>query len=101
METKILNKAIRTLEKFRETVRKAEGFDGHERPDLNEMKMMLTMNDGMAFVFELQKDEGEEDGLKSIFAILKEDEEGNLHPVSIQAFGEEAEDDALEQVLLN
>ena len=91
MEDEILKKAIETLEKFGH----AFGTRTDESNNVTEYKMMITVDDGTSFIFEMEYDkEGE---LESKFMVLQEDEEGNRVPVSL----DQEDSDEIPNMLLN
>ena len=91
MEDEIFKKAIETLEKFGH----AFGTRTDESNNVVEYKMMITVDDGTSFIFEMEYDkEGE---LESKFMVLQEDEEGNRVPVSL----DQEDSDEMPNMLLN
>ena len=91
MEDEIFKKAIETLEKFGH----AFGTRTDESNNVVEYKMMITVDDGTSFIFEMEYDkEGE---LESKFMVLQEDEEGNRVPVSL----DQEDSDEIPNMLLN
>ena len=91
MENEIFKKAIETLEKFGH----AFGTKTDESNNVVEYKMMITVDDGTSFIFEMEYDkEGE---LESKFMVLQEDEEGNRVPVSL----DQEDSDEMPNMLLN
>jgi len=57
--------------------------------------MMITVDDGTSFIFEMEYDE--EGELESNFMVLQEDEEGNRVPVSL----DQEDSDEIPNMLLN
>ena len=91
MEDEIFKKAIETLEKFGHAF--GTRTDGSNK--VAEYKMMITVDDGTSFIFEMEYDkEGE---LESKFMVLQEDEEGNRVPVSL----DQEDSDEMPNMLLN
>ena len=91
MEDEILKKAIETLEKFGHAFGTRTEGSNH----VAEYKMMITVDDGTSFIFEMEYDkEGE---LESKFMVLQEDEEGNRVPVSL----DQEDSDEIPNMLLN
>jgi len=91
MEDEILKKAIETLEKFGHAF--GSRTDGSN--NVAEYKMMITVDDGTSFIFEMEYDE--EGELESKFMVLQEDEEGNRVPVSL----DQEDSDEIPNMLLN
>ena len=92
MEDEILKKAIETLEKFGQAF-ETNGDD--KRKYVAEYKMMITADDGTSFIFEMEyNEEGE---LDSKFAVLQEDEDGELVPISL----DQEDSDEIPNILLN
>ena len=92
MEDEILKKAIETLEKFGQAF-ETNGND--KRKYVAEYKMMITADDGTSFIFEMEyNEEGE---LDSKFAVLQEDEDGELVPISL----DQEDSDEIPNILLN
>ena len=92
MEDEILKKAIETLEKFGHAF-ETNGND--KRKYVAEYKMMITADDGTSFIFEMEyNEEGE---LDSKFAVLQEDEDGELVPISL----DQEDSDEIPNILLN
>ena len=91
MEDEIFKKAIETIKKF--------GYAFESRTDgsnkVAEYKMMITVDDGTSFIFEMEYDE--EGELESKFMVLQEDEEGNRVPVSL----DQEDSDEIPNMLLN
>lgn len=92
MEDEILKKAIETLEKFGQAF-ETNGND--KRKYVAEYKMMITADDGTSFIFEMEYDE--EGELVSKFAVLQEDEDGELVPISL----DQEDSDEIPNILLN
>ena len=92
MEDEILKKAIETLEKFGQAF-ETNGND--KRKYVAEYKMMITADDGTSFIFEMEYDE--EGELDSKFAVLQEDEDGELVPISL----DQEDSDEIPNILLN
>ena len=92
MEDEILKKAIETLEKFSQAF-ETNGDD--KRKYVAEYKMMITADDGTSFIFEMEYDE--EGELVSKFAVLQEDEDGELVPISL----DQEDSDEIPNILLN
>ena len=92
MEYEILKKAIETLEKFGQAF-ETNGND--KRKYVAEYKMMITADDGTSFIFEMEYDE--EGELVSKFAVLQEDEDGELVPISL----DQEDSDEIPNILLN
>ena len=92
MEDEILKKAIETLEKFGQAF-ETNGDD--KRKYVAEYKMMITADDGTSFIFEMEYDE--EGELVSKFAVLQEDEDGELVPISL----DQEYSDEIPNILLN
>ena len=92
MEDEILKKAIETLEKFGQAF-ETNGND--KRKYVAEYKMMITADDGTSFIFEMEYDE--EGELESKFAVLQEDEDGELVPISL----DQEDSDEIPNILLN
>ena len=92
MEDEILKKAIETLEKFGQAF-ETNGDD--KRKYVAEYKMMITADDGTSFIFEMEYDE--EGELVSKFAVLQEDEDGELVPISL----DQEDSDEIPNILLN
>ena len=91
MKDEIFKKAIETLEKFGQ----AFGTRTDGSNNVAEYKMMITVDDGTSFIFEMEYDkEGE---LESKFMVLQEDEEGNRVPVSL----DQEDSDDIPNMLLN
>lgn len=91
MKDEIFKKAIETLEKFGHAF--GTRTDGSNK--VAEYKMMITVDDGTSFIFEMEYDkEGE---LESKFMVLQEDEEGNRVPVSL----DQEDSDEMPNMLLN
>ena len=91
MEDEIFKKAIETIEKFGHAF--GSRTDGSN--NVAEYKMMITVDDGTSFIFEMEYDkEGE---LESKFMVLQEDEEGNRVPVSL----DQEDSDEMPNMLLN
>ena len=91
MEDEIFKKAIETIEKFGHAFgSKTEGTN-----QVAEYKMMITVDDGTSFIFEMEYDEDGE--LESKFMVLQEDEEGNRIPVSL----DQEDSDEIPNMLLN
>ena len=91
MENEILKRAIQTIEKFGHAFgSKTEGTN-----QVAEYKMMITVDDGTSFIFEMEYDEDGE--LESKFMVLQEDEEGNRIPVSL----DQEDSDEIPNMLLN
>ena len=91
MKDEILKKAIQTIEKFGHAF--GSRTDGSNK--VAEYKMMITVDDGTSFIFEMEYDkEGE---LESKFMVLQEDEEGNRVPVSL----DQEDSDEMPNMLLN
>ena len=92
MEDEILKKAIETLEKFGQAF---ETSEADNRRHVAEYKMMITVDDGTSFIFEMEHNgEGE---LDSKFAVLQEDEDGDLVPISLDP----DDSDEIPNMLLN
>ena len=91
MEDEILKKAIETIEKFGHAF--GSRTDGSN--NVAEYKMMITVDDGTSFIFEMEYDE--EGELDSKFMVLQEDEEGNRVPVSL----DQEDSDEIPNMLLN
>jgi len=91
MEDEILKKAIETIEKFGH----AFGSRTEGSNNVAEYKMMITVDDGTSFIFEMEYDEKGE--LESNFMVLQEDEEGNRVPVSL----DQEDSDEIPNMLLN
>ena len=92
MEDEILKKAIETLEKFGQAF-ETSGDD--KRKYVAEYKMMITADDGTSFIFEMEyNEEGE---LDSKFAVLQEDEDGELVPITL----DQEDSDEIPNILLN
>ena len=92
MEDEILKKAIETLEKFGQA---CETSGDDKRKYVAEYKMMITADDGTSFIFEMEyNEEGE---LDSKFAVLQEDEDGELVPISL----DQEDSDEIPNILLN
>ena len=91
MEDEILKKAIETIEKFGHAF--GTRTDGSNK--VAEYKMMITVDDGTSFIFEMEYDE--EGELDSRFMVLQEDEEGNRVPVSL----DQEDSDEIPNMLLN
>ena len=92
MEDEILKKAIETLEKFGQAF---ETSGDYKRKYVAEYKMMITADDGTSFIFEMEyNEEGE---LDSKFAVLQEDEDGELVPISL----DQEDSDEIPNILLN
>ena len=91
MEDEILKKAIETIEKFGH----AFGSRTEGSNNVAEYKMMITVDDGTSFIFEMEYDE--EGELESNFMVLQEDEEGNRVPVSL----DQEDSDEIPNMLLN
>ena len=89
---KLLKKAIETLEKFGQAF-ETNGND--KRKYVAEYKMMITADDGTSFIFEMEYDE--EGELVSKFAVLQEDEDGELVPISL----DQEDSDEIPNILLN
>ena len=92
MEDEILKKAIETLEKFGQAF---ETNGNAKRKYVAEYKMMITADDGTSFIFEMEYDE--EGELVSKFAVLQEDEDGELVPISL----DQEDSDEIPNILLN
>ena len=91
MEDEIFKKAIETIKKFGHAF--GSRTDGSN--NVAEYKMMITVDDGTSFIFEMEYDkEGE---LESKFMVLQEDEEGNRVPVSLDL----EDSDEMPNMLLN
>ena len=91
MKDEILKRAIQTIEKFGHAF--GSRTDGSNK--VAEYKMMITVDDGTSFIFEMEYDkEGE---LESKFMVLQEDEEGNRIPVSL----DQEDSDEIPNMLLN
>ena len=91
MEDEILKKAIETIEKFSHAF--GSRTDGSNY--VAEYKMMITTDDGTSFIFEMEYDE--EGELDSKFAVLQEDEDGELVPISL----DQEDSDEIPNILLN
>jgi|TARA_R110000744_G_scaffold86950_2_gene169948 hypothetical protein len=91
MEDKIFKKAIETIEKFSHAFESRTDGSNH----VAEYKMMITVDDGTSFIFEMEYDE--EGELESNFMVLQEDEEGNRVPVSL----DQEDSDEIPNMLLN
>ena len=91
MEEKILKKAIETLEKFGHALGTRTEGSNH----VAEYKMMITADDGTSFIFEMEYDE--EGELDSKFAVLQDDEDGELVPISL----DQEDSDEIPNMLLN
>ena len=91
MEDEIFKKAIETIKKFGHAFRTKT--DGSNK--VAEYKMMITVDDGTSFIFEMEYDE--EGELESKFMVLQEDEEGNRVPVSL----DQEDSDEMPNMLLN
>ena len=91
MEDEILKKAIETIEKFGHAF--GSRTDGSNK--VAEYKMMITVDDGTSFIFEMEYDE--EGELESKFMVLQEDEEGNRVPASL----DQDDSDEIPNMLLN
>ena len=91
MEDEIFKKAIETIKKFGH----AFGIRTDESNNVAEYKMMITVDDGTSFIFEMEYDE--EGELESNFMVLQEDEEGNRVPVSL----DQEDSDEIPNMLLN
>ena len=91
MKDEILKRAIQTIEKF------GHAFGSRTKGSNNvvEYKMMITVDDGTSFIFEMEYDEDGE--LESNFMVLQEDEEGNRVPVSL----DQEDSDEIPNMLLN
>ena len=94
MKDEILKKAIETIKKFGSAFGskpvKTEGPN-----HVAECKMMITIDDGTSFIFEMEyNEEGE---LNSKFMVLQEDEDGNHVPVSL----DQEDSDEIPNMLLN
>ena len=91
MKDEILKKAIETIKKFGHAFgSKTEGSNS-----IVEYKMMVTVDDGTSFIFEMEYDE--EGELDSKFMVLQEDEDGNPVPVSL----DQEDSDEMPNMLLN
>ena len=91
MEDEIFKKAIETIKKFGHAFETRT--DGSNK--VAEYKMMITVDDGTSFIFEMEYDE--EGELESKFMVLQEDEEGNRVPVSL----DQEDSDEIPNMLLN